>query len=110
MEVFIIWLIALSVGLPIMGMKFHFKQKEIELKEIELERERLGAGGGMTLGELKRVLREVVEEANEPVLRRLDALERLALPAAREAPPRETAPYGDMDLEPAKTVGRRELS
>ncbi len=78
-------------------------------KRLEMERE---SGGGLRLGELKALLAEVVQDANEPLLERLDALERELLPAHEEAEDQEEYEEdyeGDLfeGRSAERTLGRR---
>ncbi|MEM1044150.1 MAG: hypothetical protein AAGI91_16195 [Bacteroidota bacterium] len=49
-------------------------------KQLELER---GEGAGLSVGELKRMLGDAVREANEPLAKRVEALEVEAFGEAR---------------------------
>lgn len=107
MEFFeLIFVLSLTVVLPIVFTKMviDYKRQKMEARRAELEPRE-----GMTLGELKRTLREVVEEANLPLAERIEALERLALPAPKDSSYAEDDSfYGEhLEEEPTKTVGRR---
>lgn len=61
-----------------------------------------GEPSGVTAGELRRLLREAVEEANAPLLVRIDELEARMLPAVRIEEDEE-----DYDAAPQeRTLGR----
>lgn len=68
----LLWLLALTVGVPMAAMLYKYRRDQ-----LELERERLKAEArGLTVGELKASIREAVEEATRPLLERIEALER----------------------------------
>lgn len=98
-----VFIFSLTVLLPIVILR-----TVLEFKRSKLEAARgLGDGEGITAGELKRMLAEVVREANAPLVERIEALERddEALPAVHDDP------YSDEELdlenEAEKTLGRR---
>lgn len=68
-------------------------------------------GEGVTAGELKRLLREVVQEANAPLLERIEGLEReregLAPSAHRDPLLSVEEDEVDLETEADKTLGRR---
>lgn len=94
----LIMVVSLTVVLPIAIVKLVLEHKRL-LREAE--REAHEAQGALTAGELKRLLRDVVEEANAPILRRLDMLEQAALPPYE---PEAEAPGEDAT---ERTMGRR---
>ncbi|MDX1530050.1 MAG: hypothetical protein R3362_00855 [Rhodothermales bacterium] len=97
-----VWLVSLTVGLPLIFIKTVYDYKR---QRLEAERDRV-EGAGLTVGDLKRALRETVEEANRPLVERIEALEHPEpLPERRvELPEPSADPYAD-DAE--KSMGRR---
>ncbi len=73
---------SLCVVLPLVIFK---SIMDVKRQQIEADRMQVTEGQGLTMGELKRALREAVEEANEPLIERIESLEQRALPAD-EAP------------------------
>lgn len=69
------------------------------------DRARVGEaeGSGVTAGELRRLLREAVEEANAPLLARIDELEATMLPPARDEEDEDAYAAGTQE----RTLGRR---
>lgn len=67
-----------------------------------------GSGAGVTAGELKRLLREAVEDANAPLLARIDDLEdQLSLPTRRDSHEDKLEP-DPLEMDPQeRTLGRR---
>ncbi len=83
--------------LPLTIMKTVLDYKKAKGRAQESE----GEGAGVTAGELRRLLREAVEEANAPLLDRIDELEARMLPAALDD-------EEDYDAAPQeRTLGRR---
>lgn len=99
--------ISITVLLPITIVK-----TVLDFKRAKLEAERgLETGEGLTVGELKRMLAEVVREANTPLVERIEALEESApaLTSSPDAYDEREMPYDEEDLESEaeKTLGRR---
>lgn len=91
-EFVFIFSVAFVLPLTILKMALDYKKAKAHA--------RTGEGSGVTAGELRRLLREAVEEANAPLLARIDELETQMLPAARDE--------GDHAEEPQeRTLGRR---
>ena len=106
-----VFVFSLTVLLPIVILR-----TVLEFKKSKLEAARgLGAGEGVTAGELKRMLAEVVREANAPLVERVEELEHRAQiePSATESYLDTDAEYDDPDAEfdaeaeAEKTLGRR---
>lgn len=102
--------ISLTVGLPITILKM-----VMEYKKSQLEARRgLGDATGVTAGELKRMLAEVVREANAPLVERIEELEHRAeivSPASDRYLDTDTE-FGedaefDAEAEVERTLGRR---
>ena len=102
--------ISLTVGLPITILKM-----VMEYKKSQLEARRgLGDAAGVTAGELKRMLAEVVREANAPLVERIEELEHRAeivSPASDRYLDTDTE-FGedaefDAEAEVERTLGRR---
>lgn len=100
--------ISLTVFLPLTILK-----TVLDYKKSQAEAERsAGASGGLTVGELKKMLSDAVEEANAPLVERIDALEREYddLPTTTEhdllAGVEEDADDG-VEEGAGKTLGRR---
>lgn len=105
-------IISITVGLPLAILKtvLDFKKSKLEA------RRELGESAGLTVGELKKVLKDVVQEANAPLLERVEALERERddllpsgsrdLLAGGDAFGSDDAPAGSEE-EVVKSVGRR---
>lgn len=82
-----ILVLSITVLLPLTVLKTVMDYKK---SKLEAERERgLETDAGVTVGELKKMLAEVVREANAPLVERIEALER-----ERE----ELSPSGPHDL------------
>jgi len=90
-----VWLFSLTVLLPLAIVKIttDYKRQKLEVQQAEQE-----VKAGLTVGELKNMLRQVVEEANEPIVDRVDHLERRLLPESEPQPLIENA---------ERTVGRQ---
>jgi hypothetical protein len=73
----LIMALSVAVIMPIVIVKMVL---DFRRERLRAEREAREPQGSLTAGELKRLLREVVDEANEPLIRRLDMLEQIALP------------------------------
>lgn len=82
--------------LPITIMKTIFDYKKAKGRAEVSE----GEASGVTAGELRRLLREAVEEANAPLLDRIDELEARMLSAPRDEEDYDAAPQ-------ERTLGRR---
>lgn len=73
-----ILVLSITVLLPLTILK-----SVMDYKKSKLEAERnVGEHAGLTVGELKKVLGDVVREANAPLIERIEALEREGLPAS----------------------------
>jgi hypothetical protein len=99
---------SITVLLPLTVLK-----TVMDYKKSKLEAERgAGENTGFTVGELKKMLSEVVREANEPLIERIEELERErnGLPSPRNSDlfvgVEEDAETGVED-EADKTLGRR---
>lgn len=92
-----IWLISLTVLLPMVVVKITTDYKR---QRLEMEHAKMEAREGMTLGELKAVIRQSVEEANAPLAERVERLEHRLLP------PEDTV----LLEEPDRTVGRQRVT
>ena len=84
----------------------------MDYKKSQLEAERgVGENTGFTVGELKKMLAEVVREANEPLLERIEELERergeLPSPRSRDLFVGVEAEKLDVEEDADKTLGRR---
>lgn len=67
-----ILVISLTVFLPLTILK-----TVLEYKKSQAEADRkAGTSSGLTVGELKKMLADAVEEANAPLVERIEALER----------------------------------
>lgn len=93
--------------LPLTILKTVMDYKKAQIKaEHSVSRD----SEGVTAGELKRLLREVVQEANAPLLERIEGLEReregLA-PSAHRDPVLSVEEEMDLEDEAEKTLGRR---
>ena len=94
-----VFLISVAFVLPLTILKMALDYKKTKVHA----RSGGGEGAGVTAGELRRLLREAVEEANAPLLVRIDELEARMLPAARIEEDEE-----DYDAAPQeRTLGRR---
>ncbi len=91
---------SLAFVLPITIFKTVMEHKR---KRLEVER---GSSEGITVGEVKAMLAEVVREANEPLAARVERLERGALPlhGPDEFYDPDDPAFGD---EAERTLGRR---
>lgn len=94
--------------LPIIVLAIIFGSMLLSLKFVlDYRRERdsaLGTGrgrdeGSLGTGELKRLVRDAVEESIDPLVRRIDALERTLLGPA--GPPRAALGPGRAELPPS---------
>ena len=112
--------LSITVLLPLTLLK-----TVMDYKKSKLEAERgpgLETGAGVTVGELKKMLAEVVREANEPLVERIEALERER--EERPSPESHGTPeshgiladvendewddeWAERDREAEKSVGRR---
>jgi hypothetical protein len=98
MEFFVfIWLVSLTVLLPLAVVKITTDYKR---QRLEMEHAKMEAREGMTLGELKTIIRGAVEEANAPLAERVERLEHRLLP------PEDTVLLD----EPERTVGRQRVT
>jgi hypothetical protein len=102
--------LSITVLLPLTILK-----TVMEYKKSQLESERkTGDAAGVTAGELKRMLAEVVREANAPLVERIEELEHRAeiAPPASDRRLDTDADYGDdeafdAEAEVERTLGRR---
>ncbi|MEP0548035.1 MAG: hypothetical protein ABJF88_13960 [Rhodothermales bacterium] len=102
--------ISLTVGLPITILKMVMEYKKSQLEAVRGK----GDAAGVTAGELKRMLAEVVREANAPLVGRIEELEHradIAPPGGdryldAEAGFGEDAEF-DAEAEVERTLGRR---
>lgn len=104
---------SMTVLLPLTILKTVLDYKKAQLKSKNQE----GEQAGFTVGELKKVLADVVREANEPLVERIEELERErdGLPAPRSRDlfaGVDEGPVGAEELEldeeaSDKTLGRR---
>lgn len=93
--------------LPLTILKTIMDYKKAQFKA---ERSGIAEREGVTAGELKRLLREVVEEANQPLLERIEGLERERSglpPSASLDPLFDAEEEMSLDDEAEKTLGRR---
>lgn len=99
-EFIFIFSVAFVLPLTIIKMSLDYKKAQLRAGDGE------GAGTGVTAGDLKRLLRDAVEEANAPLLARIDDLEAHLQPGAFvEAFDEERA---ETEGEPQeRTLGRR---
>lgn len=99
------FVVSLTVLLPLAIIKM---RTDVRRQEIELERSRGESHGGLTIGELKQMLRQVVDEANAPIVARIEQIERQMLDpndhAGRDLLDESTSTIDDA-VE--RTVGRR---
>ena len=87
--------VAFVLPLTILKMALDYKKARVQA--------RTGGGEGVTAGELRRLLRDAVEEANAPLLARIDEIEARMLPAGRDEEIED-----DFIAEPQeRTLGRR---
>ena len=96
--------LSITVLLPLTILK-----TVMDYKKSRLEAERgTGEAAGVTVGELKRMLAEVVREANAPLVERIEELERERdpLPPAGDLFVGADENVGEGD-EAEKTLGRR---
>ena len=68
-EFIFLFLVAFVLPLSIVKMSLEYKTAKVKARAG-------GDGTGVTAGELRRLLREAVEDANAPLLARIDDLER----------------------------------
>ena len=100
---------SITVLLPLTILKTVMDYKK---KQLESERG-VGESAGVTVGELKKMLSEVVREANQPLLDRIDELERerdgLPSPRSRDLFVGVEDEHLEVDMEEDtdKTLGRR---
>lgn len=99
---------SMTVLLPLTVLKtvLDYKKKQLEVKRG------VGDNTGFTVGELKKMLSEVVREANEPLLERIEELERErdGLPSPRSRDLFVGVEEEELELEEEdadKTLGRR---
>lgn len=94
--------VAFVLPLTILKMALDYKKAKVRTRTGE------GKGSGVTAGELRRLLREAVEEANAPLLARIDELETIMLPTARVEENDDRGEENDHTAEPQeRTLGRR---
>ncbi len=93
-EFVLIVLFAFVLPIVILTSALDYKKKKLEIER--------GAGEGLRLGELKALLAEVVREANEPLVERIDALDERRLPA--HDPENDDEEFADRPAE--RTLGR----
>lgn len=100
---------SITVLLPLTVLK-----TVMDYKKSKLEAERgVGENTGFTVGELKKMLTEVVREANQPLIERIEELERerngLPSPRSRDLFVGVEEEEVEMDVEEDadKTLGRR---
>ncbi|SHK11861.1 hypothetical protein [Rhodothermus profundi] len=81
-----VFLIAVAFGLPLamMNMWLSYRREKLKLKQ----------GPSLGARELQHLVRQAVEEAQRPLIARIEALEHQlkALPAARKSPASEENP------------------
>jgi len=99
---------SMTVLLPLTVLKTVLDYKK---KQLEVQRG-VGENAGVTVGELKKMLSEVVREANEPLIERIEELERerdgLPSPRSRDLFAGVEEEEVEQDEEDAdKTLGRR---
>lgn len=69
-----IWMFSLTILLPLAIIKM-----TMDYKRQQAEAQNEANQAGLTLGELKRIVRDTVDEANAPLLERLDRLEKAGM-------------------------------
>lgn len=74
-EFLVVFFMAFVLPVTIVKSILDYKSKRLEIERSE--------GAGLRLGELKAMLAEVVREANEPLVERIEALEVEAFGQAR---------------------------
>jgi hypothetical protein len=104
-----IFLLSVTVLLPLTILKTVVDYKK---SRLEAERDRgPGTDAGVTVGELKKMLAEVVREANAPLVERIEALEReregLPPPEPRGLLADVEDEWAEHEREAEKSVGRR---
>lgn len=67
-----VWLFSLTVLLPFAIVKM---SADVKRRRIEAEKEGAGVQDALTVRELKRIIRDTVEETNRPLAERVAALE-----------------------------------
>jgi hypothetical protein len=102
-----ILVISLTVLLPLTILKTVLEYKK---SQSEAER-RAGESSGLTIGELKKMLSDVVQEANAPLVERIEDLERargdLPAPGLFAGVGEDVTDDEMMEEEAGKTLGRR---
>ena len=77
-----LWLFGMIVVLPIVLVKLTMDHRLEKLREQAAQREALDYKSsreeGISVAELKTLFREVIEETHQPLVERLEELERLA--------------------------------
>ncbi len=94
-----VWLFSLTVLLPLAIVKITTDYKR---QRLEMRRAEQGQQAGLTIGELKQMLREVAEEANQPLVERMGRLENGLVEDLRH-------PAADPEIA-ERTVGRQRTS
>jgi hypothetical protein len=98
-ELFLAFAITVVLPITVLKMMMDYKRQKLEVQRAEIE-----AQGGLTVGELKRVLREVVEEGNAPLAERIAAMEHEL--ATRSGGEGELV-SDSYDLDDDRTIGRQ---
>jgi hypothetical protein len=100
-----VFIISLTVLLPLAIVKM---RTDVRRQELEAQRASGDPQGGLTVGELKELLRKVVEEANEPIVARIEEIERQMLePGAGASHDLLDESTATLDEAVERTVGRR---
>ena len=97
-----IFVFSVAFVLPLMIIKMSLDYKTARAKA----RAGTGEAAGVTAGELRQLLNEAVEDANAPLLARIDDLERAVLGTQADRLELDDV-YGDEAGEQERTLGRR---
>lgn len=99
-EFIFIFSVAFVLPLTIIKMSLDYKKARLRAGDGE------GAGIGVTAGDLKRLLRDAVEEANAPLLARIDDLDARLQPGRFVEAFDEERVEGEAEPQ-ERTLGRR---